>query len=153
MRRQAITFVPRNRLAPILSSPGRKTFLELVAEAEKAVEEIAPVLTESLDSDVRALGRLCRQDESEIFGQGREIGRLALRIVESARLAGRPDLAEAANGVWEMIDALTERGVWHTDALRVHADALGVLSAGGDGSSVTRDLLRLREAIGAGPRP
>ncbi|WP_428152034.1 hypothetical protein [Brevundimonas sp.] len=153
MRPEAITFVPRNRLAPILSTPDGKSFIELVAEADRAVARIAPALTESLDSDVRALARLCHQDKADILGQGRDMGRLALRIVERARLAGRPDLADAAAGVWEMVDALTDRGVWHADALRVHADALGVLSAhGSEGSAIPQELLRLRDAIGAGPR-
>lgn len=153
-RASTVAFSPRNRLSAILSGTDRKTFAEHVATAEQAVQAIAPGLIEGLDDEVRALARLCRQDEAETFGQCREIGWLALSVVESARLAGRPGLASAAKGVWEMIDALSERGVWHTDALRVHADALAMLTdveEGPDASAVTRELTRLRATIGAAP--
>ena len=153
-RASSVTFVPRNRMSRILSGLDRKSFAEHVAGAEEAVGAIAPILTASIEGDVQGLIRLCRQDEAAIFGQCHEIGRRALNIVESARLAGRPALAEAAQGVWEMIDALSGRGVWHTDALRLHADALGTLAAaeanGPDGQATARALGRLREAIGAG---
>jgi len=142
-------------MARILSGLDRKTFAEHVASAEKAVEAVRPVLVESLDDDVRALADLCRQDEADIFGQCREIGWRALGIVESARLAGRPALAETAKGVWEMVDALSDRGVWHTDALRLHADALTTLahSNGPEGLALAQELTRMRDAIGAAARP
>lgn len=150
----SVAFVPRNRLSKILTSLDRKAFSEHVENAEKEVEKIAPVLGESIEGDVQALIRLCRQDEADIFGQCREIGWLALRIVESARLAKRPELAEAAEGVWEMIDALSTRGVWHTEALRIHVEALLTLTseAGADANQravIARELIRMRAAIGA----
>jgi hypothetical protein len=136
----------------------RRAFEALVQNAERAVERILPILSESIGGDVRSLIRLCRQDETEVFGQCREIGWLALRIVESARLAQRPELAEAAKGVWEMIDALSSRGVWHTDALILHADALEALSSEPpmDAESIAamlRALLAMRTAIGAAAAP
>ena len=155
-RSSTVAFTPRNRLSDILSGPGQRTFAEHVASAEEAVEAVAPSLVERLEADVRALAGLCRQEEDAVFGQCREIGLLALTIVESARLAGRPGLALAAKGVWEMVDALTGRGVWHTDALRLHADALGTLIAAGDGPeglAVAKELARMREALGAAPIP
>lgn len=153
-RASTVAFSPRNRLSAILSGVERKTFAEHVCSAEQAVRVIAPALVERLDDDVRALARLCRQDEAETFGQCREIGRLALSVVESARLAGRPGLASVARGVWEMIDSLSARGVWHTEALRVHADILAMLAAVEEGpatSALARELTRLRETIGAAP--
>ena len=153
-RASSIEFVPRNRLSKILSGMDRKTFEAHVQNAEREVERIAPLLGESIEGDVRSLIRLCSQDEAGIFGQCREIGWLALRIVESARLARRPELAEAAKGVWEMVEALSDRGVWHTDALRLHADALQALTSGSqidaDGTAaIQRALLTMRAAIGA----
>lgn len=153
-RSSTVAFVPRNRLSPILSGAEGQSFADHVAHAEQAVEAIAPVLVESVQGDVRALVRLCRQGEGETFAQCREIGWLALGIVESAQLAGRPGLAEVAKGVWEMIDALSGRGVWHTDALRVHSDALSALLADEtNGSVMTEALLRLRQAVGADAPP
>jgi hypothetical protein len=153
-RSPSIAFVPRNRLSKILSGMDRKAFAELVQNAEHEVQLIAPKLGESIGGDVQALIRLCRQDEANIFGQSREIGWLALRIVESARLADRPELAEAAEGVWEMIEALSARGVWHTDALKLHVEALQVLS--GDENvtldrreTITQALRTMRQTIGA----
>ena len=155
-RPSTVAFTPRNRLSAILSGSGLRPFAEHVASAEEAVQAVAPVLIGRLEDDVRALAGLCRQEEDAVFGQCREIGLLALTIVESARLAGRPGLALAAKGVWEMVDALTERGVWHTDALRLHADALGMLMAAEDGPEglvVAKELARMREALGAAAAP
>jgi hypothetical protein len=156
-RAPSLAFVPRNRLAKILTSLDRKAFAEHVENAEKEVERIAPVLGESIEGDVQALIRLCRQDEADIFAQSREIGWLALRIVESARLARRPELADAAEGVWEMIEALSTRGVWHTEALRIHVEALLALSVpdGTDSAQrqvIARELLKMRAAVVAKDR-
>lgn len=153
-RAPSVAFVPRNRLSKILSAMNRKAFAEHVENAEREVDRIAPILGESINGDVQSLIRLCRQDEATIFGQCSEIGWLALRIVESARLARRPELAEAAKGVWEMIEALSVRGVWHTDALRLHVDAMQALTSGApigpEGlATIERELLKMREAIGA----
>jgi hypothetical protein len=151
-------FLPRNRLSKILSGISRKAFQEHVENAEREVERIAPILGESIEGDVQSLIRLCRRDEAEVFGQCREIGWLALRIVESARLARRPELAEAAEGVWEMIEALSDRGVWHTAALALHADTLQALTSGPSidaqrTAAMLRALQAMRTAIGAATGP
>lgn len=153
-RAPSIAFVPRNRLSKILTAMNRRAFTEHVENAEKEIEKIVPVLGESIGGDVQALIRLCHQDEADIFAQSREIGWLALKIVESARLARHPELADAAAGVWEMIDALSTRGVWHTEALRIHVEALLALTseAGADPSQrrvIAHELIRMRAAIGA----
>ena len=151
-RATTIAFVPRNPMARILSGLDRKSFADHVAGAEQAMQALSPGLVQSLDSDVGALAQLCRQEEDAVFGQCREIARLALTIVETARFAQRLGLALAAQGIWEMVEALTERGVWHTDALRLHADALGKLMAaedGPEGLAVTTELARMRETLGA----
>lgn len=154
LRAPSVAFVPRNRLSKILTSLDRKAFSEHVENAAREVERIAPVLGQSIEGDVQALITLCRQDEADIFGQCREIGWLALKIVESARLAQRQELADAAEGVWEMIEALSTRGVWHTDALKVHVTALLALTAAdGVGAEERRmialELLKMRQAVGA----
>lgn len=153
-RAPSVAFVPRNRLSKILSSLNRKAFAEHIQAAEREVQRITPLLSESIEGDVLALIRLCRQDEADIFAQSREIGWLALKIVESARLAKRPGLADAAEGVWEMVEALTTRGVWHTEALRVHVEALLALTSERDLDEshrqvIARELLRMRAAVGA----
>jgi hypothetical protein len=153
-RAPSVAFVPRNRLSKILSSLNRKAFAEHVEAAEREVERIAPILSESIEGDVQALIRFCRQDEADIFAQSREIGWLALKIVESARLACRPELADAAEGVWELVEALTARGVWHTEALRIHVEALLALTADTgldepDRRVIAGELLRMRTAVGA----
>lgn len=153
-RSPSVAFVPRNRLSKILSSQDRKAFAEHIECAKREVERVMPILSESIEDDVQALIRLCRQDEADIFAQSREIGWLALKIIESARLACRPELADAAEGVWEMIDALSSRGVWHTEALRVHVEALLVLSSrlevpAAERQVIARELLHMRAAVGA----
>jgi hypothetical protein len=153
-RTLSVAFVPRNRLSKILTSLDRRAFAEHVEAAEREVQRLAPVLGESIEGDVQALIRLCRQDEADIFAQSREIGWLALKIVESARLARRAELADAAEGVWEMIEALTARGVWHTEALRIHVEALLALTADTgldrpDRRVIAGELMRMRTAVGA----
>lgn len=157
-REPAGPFLPGNRLAKILSGMDHKAFAEHVQNAEREVERIAPSLSESIEGDVQSLISLCRQDEAEVFGQCREIGWLALRIVESAGLAQRPELAETAKGVWEMVQALSDRGVWHTDALALHIAGLHALTSGrpidAEGmAAVGRALLAMRTAIGAAAAP
>lgn len=157
-REPSVVFVPRNRLAKILSGMDRKAFEAHVQNADWEVGLITPILSESIEGDVQSLIRLCRQDEAEVFGQCREIGWLALRIVESAGLARRPELAEAAKGVWEMIEALSNRGVWHTDALGLHIDALQTLTSESPNDAesmagMVRALLAMRAAIGAAAVP
>lgn len=154
MSQHTVSFVPHNRLSKILSSIDKRSFAEHVARAEQEVEAVAAILAENLNGDVQILIRLCRQDEVEIFGQCREIGWLALRIVETARLGKREELARAAEGVWEMIEALSERGVWHTDALRLHVEALNALISPDaadqeERAAIDQALLRMRQAIGA----
>ncbi len=157
-RKTAAAFVPHNRLAKVLFGMDRKAFEERVKNAEQEVERIVPSLSQSIKGEVQSLIRLCRQDEAEVFGQCREVGWLALSIVESASLAKRPELAEAAKGVWEMTEALSNRGVWHTDALVLHIDTLETLISGSpiDADSRTamvRELLAMRTAIGAAAEP
>lgn len=146
-------FAPHNRLAHIVRGLDRIRFAQCVGRAQEAVDRIAPALAAGLDEDIRALATQCRQDEATVFEHAREIGLRALRIVETARLAGRPALADPAEGIWEMIDALTNRGVWHSDALRLHADGLAALSRLSDANETVvatlSELRRLRRAIGA----
>jgi hypothetical protein len=154
LRPPSVAFVPRNRLSKILTSLSRKAFIEHVENAEKEVERTAPILCQSIEGDVQALIYLCRQDEADIFAQSREIGWLALKIVESARLGRRLELADAAEGVWEMIHALSTRGVWHTEALKIHVEALLALTSkvGVDADQrrvIAGELIRMRAAIGA----
>lgn len=155
-RTQTIAFVPRNRLASVLTAPNRIDFAEHVTRAEKRVEEIRPALALALDDRIEALTRLCHQDEIVAFETCHEIGRAALAVMEGARLAGRDDLAEAAEGIWDMVLALSGQGVWHTDALRLHGAALITLSKcdrpeGGD--AIVQELRRLRIVIGVRAEP
>lgn len=146
-------FVPRNRLAPILEGLDRARFAEHVNRAQNELDRIAPALATGLDADVRALAAQCRGEEMEVFEHARAIGLAALTVVEGARLAGLPMLAEASAGLWEMIDALSSRGVWHSEALRVHADSLAALSSLADetpeAATILSELRRLRAAVGA----
>lgn len=146
-------FMPLNRLSPILHGLDRARFAEHVTRAQTAVDRITPGLAASLGSDVCALATRCRGQEMDVFEHCRSIGLMALAVVEGARLAGRPLLADAATGLWEMIEALSNRGVWHSEALRVHADSLAVLSTLTDeteeAATVLSELRRLRAAVGA----
>lgn len=152
-RMPAVVFVPRNRLSRILTSVDRTSFTDHVGRAEMAVQALAPLQKALLSDAVQRLACLCREEETTVFEGCGEIGRLALEIVEAARLAGRADVAEVAEGVWDLIHALSLRGAWHTGALRVHADALVVLESlpgeAPDHRRVIEELARMRTRIGA----
>ena len=152
-RARAVTFVPRNRLSAILAGEDGVSFADHISRAEAELTRVAPTLAAGLHDAIAALADLCRREEDVVFQACREIGHLALVIVETARLANRPDIASVAEGVWELITALTSRGVWHTQALRVHAEALATLASpafdGPGQQDIAFELARLRAAIGA----
>ena len=52
-REPTATLLPGNRLAKILSGMDRKAFAEHVQNAEREVERIAPILSESIEGDVQ----------------------------------------------------------------------------------------------------
>lgn len=149
-------FVPSNRLSRLLHGLDRSRFAEHVSRAQSEVDRIAPALAATLHVDIRTLAALCRGDETAVFQNCRAIGLAALAVVESARLGGRPMVADAAAGLWEMIEALSSRGVWHSDALRLHADSLAALSALPDkpeeAATILSELRRLRASVGAATR-
>ena len=147
-------FWSESRLSVLLADLTPDVALEYVLSAEREVERIAPHLGNGIQEDVLALIGMCCQDEAEIFSQCREIGHLALRIVESARLVRMMALADTAKGVWEMTEALSDRGVWHTDALKLHVKALQALASGTligveDIATIQQELHRMRASIGA----
>jgi hypothetical protein len=53
-------------------------------------------------------------------------------ICEVAGSAGWPEIGQAARGIYELIEALVSRGVWHADALMVHVNAIALLNAHSD---------------------
>jgi hypothetical protein len=147
-------FIPRNRLAKMLTAAERRAFQEHVARAQAALDARKADVRERLKIDVAALLRMCAAPEEEVFAESAAIGWAASAVLEGAAAVGEAEIAEAAAGVWDIVEALRTRGVWHTEALQVQVQALRLLSSGralsaGERAAVADRLTRMRGVIGA----
>lgn len=146
-------FVPSNSLGRILGAPDGKTFEELVAAAEANVERLQPLGLSILRDKVRELVVLCERPEDIVFGDSPEVARIAMHVAEDADQVGDADIAQTARGVCAMMDALFDDGVWHSEALEVHVQALKVLASPlplsqSQKITIQRELFQMRQSIG-----
>ena len=122
-------FTPENRLADIVGGPDDLTLAELEQRAAERVHNIGPDLRRFVAEKVAEIERIAAYPEEIIFAECLSLGAAALGICEVAAAAGLAPLGEAARGVATMVDALVTDGVWHTDALKLHIDALTMIAA------------------------
>ena len=122
-------FTPENHLADIIGGPGDLTADELEQRAIERVAAIGPGLRQFVDERVDEIERIAQQRDESIFAESLALGHAALAICEVAAAAERGPLGEAARGIATMVDALVSNGVWHTDALKLHIDALAMFAA------------------------
>lgn len=144
-------FTPENGLASIFNQDGRPA-AELLAEAEARIVELAPQIAAFLDAEVDTLLALGMRPEEEVFAECRALSDCALRIAETAGAAGQPALGEAARGIRAMIESLFTGGVWHSDALQLHVEAVALIARSApppeEQSRVLTRLQKMRERIG-----
>jgi hypothetical protein len=146
-------FLPENRLADFVGVVDGVLPNELVSAAEARVEDMRESLEEVIAATLEEMLALGMQPEELVFADCREISRLALEIAEIAGAAGMTSIGEAARGVRIMIDSLFLGGVWHSDALRLHFEALQLLSSeprpGPDEeTAILARLQRMRQRVG-----
>lgn len=77
----------------------------------------------------------------------------AMNIAEVAEAAGLDAVGAVARGICVMLDGLVTRGIWHTDALRVHLRALAVVHEqssrpGTASGAIVEELQALRFSLG-----
>jgi len=71
------------------------------------------------------------QGEEVLFAECRTLSDAALNVAEVAGAAGMDALGEVARGISAMVESLTTSGVWHSDALKLHLDALALINQAG----------------------
>ncbi len=144
---------PRNRLAKILEGIGGRTIADMSSDAESRVAVLAGAIRKFAAAQVAEIMEIHRQGEIAMFSESRRVSSLAMNIAETAGAGQMHPLGEAARGVCAMIDALIADGVWHTEALEAHLNALVLFScphAPGEKemARVVARLSELRAAVG-----
>lgn len=146
-------FTPENRLADVLQSLEGPTAEELIADAESRVSALGEAIRAYVAEKLEEIRVFAERGEEELFAECRTLGGAALDVAEVAGAAGMEAVGEVARGISAMVDNLVTSGVWHTDALRLHLDALALVNRGGGGLDdesevILRRLRGMREAVG-----
>lgn len=144
---------PENRLARTLGGEGARFVEDMVQDAKGRVAALAPEIASFVAAEVRLILELGMQSEELVFADCREIADAALRVAEVAGAADRHAIGDAARGIRAMIEGLFRGGIWHSDALKLHVDALSLLSNGPRQSDeeearILERLKRMRARIG-----
>lgn len=141
-------FNPKNRLAMIVGKAGDSTFETLTTNAERNLVSAGDTLRAFVREQMVIMQSFGAKAEDVVFAQSRTLAAAALAVAEVAGAAGSPALSEAARGVIVMIEALSSHGVWHSEALRLHIEALARLSADPPPSEAeARGVVNMLEAL------
>ena len=125
----AHVFVPENRLAEILGDSRHPTVDSLEAAAKARVATLKDKIQEYVAGQLALIAALAKEREEIIFAECLSLGAAAQAICEVAGAAEMESLGEAALGIHAMVEALVTQGVWHSEALKLHIDALALLAA------------------------
>ena len=136
---EARVYAVRNRLSGAVLSKDGPTVDSLVSDADARVALLADRIGIFVAGRVAILAGWAEQPEEALFGGCKSIEEPAMGIAEVAEAAG--------------LDGLVSRGIWHTDALRIHLRALTVVHAesGQPGSAnlmIVEELQSLRASLG-----
>ena len=146
-------FTPENRLAKILDNLDAPTAAELVAEAEGRVSKLSVAIRGYVEEKLTTIMAFATQGEDVLFAECQTLSDAALNVAEVAGAAEMEAIGEVARGISAMVDGLISSGVWHSDALKLHLDALALVNQGGgkmtDENKVILARLRgMRDAVG-----
>ena len=146
-------FTPENRLAPILAGLAGETPNKLIADADARVGALRGVIQTYVAKGLEVIAGYATADESVLFAESAVLGDAARGVAEVAGAAGMETIGEIARGICAMIESLTTSGVWHTEALIVHINALKLVNLGAVGRDATdeailRRLSAVRAAVG-----
>jgi hypothetical protein len=137
----------------ILGSSADPTAEDLAQNAERRVATLKSSLRSHVAGQVRIIAAMSNLSEETVFAQSTALGNAALAICEIAGAAEMAPLGEAARGIYILMEAQKSQGVWHTDALRLHINALMMFDKDPDISTATAEgilaeLKTLRDWIG-----
>lgn len=146
-------FTPENRLAKILQTLDGPTAAELVADADARVAKLSGAIRGYVDEKVGVILAFADQGEDVLFAECRTLSETALNVAEVAGAAGMEAIGEVARGITAMVDSLLTSGVWHSDALKLHLNALTLVNQTGgkmtgDNKVILARLRGMREAVG-----
>lgn len=147
-------FTPENRLADVIGDADDPTVASLVRDAETNVWSIRDQIRGHVAEQHAILARQASGPEAEIFARCHAIAATARSISDVAGAADMESIGEAARGIFALISALTCKGVWHTDALQLHIDALALFNSDAppshsDSVQILKKLKAMREWVGA----
>lgn len=150
---EARVYAVRNRISEALLSRDGPTVDLLVSEADARVALLADRIASFVAGKVAFLSTWAEQPEEALFGGCQAIGEPAMNIAEVAEAAGLDAVGAVARGICVMLDGLVGRGIWHTDALRVHLRALALVHGqssqpGSAGGAIAEELQALRLSLG-----
>lgn len=146
-------FTPENRLAHILQTIDAPTAAELVADADGRVDKLGEAIRAYVAAKLEEIMGFAEQGEDVLFAECRTLADASLNVAEVAGAAGLEALGEVSRGISAMVESLITSGVWHSDALKLHLDALALMNqAGGrmteENKTILARLRGMREAIG-----
>ena len=139
-------FVPENRLAAILGKADDLTAAALVERAERSLEAVRLIAKGYVVTRLKLIERLAEQAESQLLAESHSMGAAALEVCEVAAAAHMPMVGEAARALYIMVSA-QKYGVWRTDALKLHIQALLLINADGLSTEDAQSLLERLEAV------
>jgi hypothetical protein len=146
-------FTPENRLSKILLATDAPTSDDLIADASMRVAQLEGAIRAYVAEQLKEIMAFANAGEDVLFAEARTLGDKALNVAEVASAAGMDAVGEVARGISAMVDNLVSSGVWHTDALRLHLNALALVNRGGGERTPESDLILerlrgMREAVG-----
>lgn len=144
-------FKPQNRLANVLNGGGM-TAEELIRAAEARVTALQPTVQNYVAERLKLILRFATVSDDVLFSECQDLGREAMAVAEVAGAGGMETVGEIARGISAMIDSLKTNGVWHTEALRVHLNALLLVSQSrsadpSEGQLILQRLQQMRTAL------
>jgi hypothetical protein len=124
-----------NPLASAVDAATGNTARELVAEAAARVSALRPAIRLYVSLRLREIHAFGGESDEVLFAESRTLGDAALAVAETAGAAGMETIGEIAGGISAMVDNLLTQGAWHSDALRLHIQALSLVSQAADGDA------------------
>lgn len=137
-------FTPENRLAKILVELDGATPAELIAAADGRVATLNAAIRGYVDDKLKEIMAFASQGEDVLFAECRTLADASLNVAEVAGAAGLDAVGEVARGISAMVEGLITSGVWHSDALRVHLEALALVNQAGGRMSEENEVILKR---------
>lgn len=148
---EARVYAVRNRLSEALLSRDGPTVENMLSDADARVLRLADRIGTFVAGKVAILAAYADQPEEVLFAECKAIGEPAMNIAEVAEAAGLDAVGKIARGIAVILDDLVNRGIWHTDALRLHLRALTLVQDQADQPNcltVVEELRTLRCSLG-----